>query len=85
MTDAARLRKILGSDVRRGWILDGAGPARYGWGKQTGQRVRFLGATAAEALARLDAADQTVIFDNARLWPQPPSMVVKRLGEWGKS
>ena len=42
--------------IDHGWILDGAGPARHGWGRRapTG-RVYFLGKTTADALEKLRA------------------------------
>ena len=39
--------------VRRGWILAGAGPARYGWGVEYASgKVEWLGKTFEEAVAK---------------------------------
>jgi hypothetical protein len=35
--------------IIRGWILDGAGPARYGYGRVSPCKVVWLGKTLAEA------------------------------------
>ena len=45
--------------VRRGWHLDGVGPARYGWGATyPSGKVRYLGPTLAAAQKVLDAEVQ---------------------------
>lgn len=38
----------LGVRIQRGWILDGAGPARFGWAAIEPCRSRFLGRTLAQ-------------------------------------
>ena len=44
-------------DARHGWHLIGAGTARYGWAVYTAAGAgRYLGRTAAVAVATLDAA-----------------------------
>lgn len=47
------LEQQIGTKVRRGWILDGAGPARYGWAAIYPCRERYLGRTIREALYAL--------------------------------
>ena len=39
--------------LKRGWILDGAGPARYGYARLTPCREVFLGRTLADVAAAL--------------------------------
>ncbi len=54
-----RMRKLrqqiegaLGAKLRRGWILDGAGPARFGWASIHPCCERWEGRTLAEIAAR---------------------------------
>lgn len=48
--------RILSEDPRqilvRGWNLDGAGPARYGWWFRHACKVEYLGHTLSEVLDR---------------------------------
>jgi hypothetical protein len=41
--------------LRRGWHLDGPGPARWGWAYQHPCKVEYVGRTLAIAIARADA------------------------------
>ena len=52
-----KLEQRLGALLRRGWILDGAGPARYGWASIQPGRERWEGRTLREIRDRLDARD----------------------------
>ena len=49
----AQIEAALGARLRHGWILDGAGPARYGWASIHPCRERWEGRTLAEIAARL--------------------------------
>jgi len=57
-------------DARHGWHLIGAGVARYGWAVYTAAGAgRYLGRTAAVAIAALDAARA----DAARVYHAAPA------------
>jgi hypothetical protein len=47
------IEKTLGILLRHGWILDGAGPARYGWAAIHPCRERWMGRTLAEVAKRV--------------------------------
>lgn len=49
-----QIEKRLDARLRRGWILDGAGPARYGWASLHPCRERWEGRTLSAIAARLD-------------------------------
>lgn len=48
-----QIEKALGHTLTRGWILDGAGPARYGWGSIHPCKTRWEGRTLREIDQRL--------------------------------
>jgi len=49
----AQIERQIGARIRHGWILDGAGPARWGWAAIDPCRERWLGRTLAEVAERL--------------------------------
>lgn len=53
MTTAKKIEKLLGIEgaVFRGWVLDGAGPARFGWYAHYPCKNVFLGRSFAEIKA----------------------------------
>jgi hypothetical protein len=53
MTLRAKIERALGVAIRRGWILDGAGPARYGWAAIHPCKESYLGRTLADVAARV--------------------------------
>jgi hypothetical protein len=59
------IEKRLGYLITRQWILDGAGPARYGWAAIEPCRLRYLGRTLAEARDSLYLEDLEE-FDGGR-------------------
>ncbi len=50
-----QIEKVLGLKLVRGWILDGVGPARYGWASVHPAKQRWEGRTLAEIAARIEA------------------------------
>jgi hypothetical protein len=54
------IEQRLGKRLIRGWILDGAGPARFGWGSIHPCQIQWEGRTLAEIAARLDAREARV-------------------------
>lgn len=48
-----QIEKRIGAQLTRGWILDGAGPARFGWGSIHPCKVRWEGRTLADIAARV--------------------------------
>lgn len=54
------LEKRLGVPLTRGWILDGAGPARYGWGAIHPCKTTFLAATLEGVANKIAERDCTV-------------------------
>ena len=53
MTEAQRLGAEHGVHLTRGWILNGVGPARFGWGVIEPLRTRWLGRTLDDVRAAL--------------------------------
>lgn len=51
----AQIEQVLGAVLVRGWILDGAGPARFGWASVHPCKQRWEGRTLAEIAARISA------------------------------
>ena len=49
----AELERRIGAKLVKGWVLDGVGPARYGWGSVWPCRTRWEGRTLAEISLRL--------------------------------
>lgn len=49
----AQIEAAAGVGLVHGWILDGAGPARWGWARVAPCRVVWLGRTLADAAAAL--------------------------------
>ena len=50
------IEERLGALLLRGWVLDGAGPARYGWYSLHPCRQRWEGTTLAAIAERLSYA-----------------------------
>lgn len=52
-TTKKQIEKVAGVAIRHGWILDGAGPARYGYARLDACKETWLGRTLAEVAAAL--------------------------------
>jgi hypothetical protein len=46
------IEKRIGALLMRGWILDGTGPARFGWGSIHPCKTRWEGRTLQDVAAR---------------------------------
>lgn len=53
MDNKQTIEKYLGVMICRGWVLDGPGPARYGWAAIHPCKKTYLGRTLAEIAAKL--------------------------------
>jgi hypothetical protein len=53
--EQARIEATLGVCIRRGWVLDGTGPARFGWVAIYPACERYLARTLAEVDAQHEA------------------------------
>jgi len=56
----AQIERQIGARIRHGWILDGAGPARWGWAAIDPCRERWLGRSLAEVAERLSTPTLTL-------------------------
>lgn len=54
MATRQQIEQRIGATLTHGWVLDGAGPARYGWASVHPCKTRWEGKTLAEIAARLD-------------------------------
>jgi hypothetical protein len=55
-----RLQRASGVALMRGWILDGPGPARWGYGRLAPCKTVWLGRTLAEAAHALGVSEKAV-------------------------
>lgn len=70
----AQLETRLGVKITRAHILDGAGPARFGWGALHPCKTSWLGRTLA------DVADRLIATDVDNLWPHASEHTLTELG-----
>lgn len=48
-----QIESAMGSHLVRQWVLDGSGPARFGWASVHACKLRWEGRTLAEVVKRL--------------------------------
>ncbi len=54
VSERETVEKLVGAKLVRGWILDGAGPARFGWASVHPSKQRWEGKTLADVRARYE-------------------------------